>query len=114
MEQKIIWTALPKSVKNDNGTNRLELTVRVSPQLTADGPEGVLGSFMDFSSNISNKNWADRKLKFKVQFGTGVTANIIWHDPVDALMIDERDPDVWNAVFPKKTPVRSYQFKNIS
>ena len=117
MEQKIIWTALPKSVTNDNGTTRLELTVRVSPQLTADGPEGVLGSFIDFSSKISNNlqaNWADRKLKFKVQFGTGVPANIIWHDPVDALMIDERDPDVWNAVFPPKTPVRSYQFKNFS
>lgn len=114
MEQKIIWTALPKGVVQVNGKTLLHLSVRVSPRLIADGVNGSLGDFPLFSSHSATDNWAGQKLTFNVQFGAGSSGNIIWGESLPASFSDERDPAVWNAVFPLKTPVTSFQFRDFS
>ena len=119
MKQTIICTAIPDGVQTWANSNRLKLSLRISPQLIADSATGSLGDFADFSCQdpaYSEKNWADHKISFTVQFGTGNPGHIHWSSDhcFEAQFQDERDPVVWARLFPATTLVRSYAIKDFT
>jgi hypothetical protein len=85
MEQTIIWTAIPNGI--DTATNRLKLSVKVSPRLIGDSAETLLGNFGDFA------HWAAKSLPLKISVGYGVPLVAALPDP------DERDPALWDTLF---------------
>jgi len=95
--QTFIWTALPNGIRNGK---YLRLSVVLTPRLTASGLKPKLGDkgFEDIA------DWANtvNGLEFQVQFANGPT--------YDAQKVSPpADPELWNALFPSDTYVRSYK-----
>jgi hypothetical protein len=95
--QRLIWTALPNGFSADG--LRLRLSVHVSPRLATDEAL-VLSTFPDFV------NWPATAISFKVHVGP---------QALDATVVSPaRRTDLWQALFPTNTPVRSYVFPSYS
>ena len=95
--QRLIWTALPNGFSSDG--LRLRLSVHVSPRLATDEAL-VLSTFPDFV------NWAGTAVTFKVHVGPLA---------LDAAVVSPaRRTDLWSALFPANTPIRSYVFPSYS
>jgi hypothetical protein len=61
-EQTVVWTVLPNGISGPSTNRRLQLSVFVSPRLTADEDEDVLEAFPDLLS------WPDRLAAGAVAF----------------------------------------------
>ena len=87
------WICCPAGV--DNG--KLRLAVVVVPRLETDGDQGELGSFAAFA------DWPDRVagLDWLVSFAGGPA------DVAGTTVGEPPDLDLWRAVFPAPTPVRT-------
>jgi hypothetical protein len=101
----IIWTALPNGLARD-GTQKLELSVFVSPRLQFDAGQatGTLATFGDFS------NWPARLSPG--QFAIDVIIDNDVGHPVPATIVTKPQPDstLWAALFDPTTFVRTHAF----
>lgn len=106
--QKITWTALPKGVHD----GVLKLSVCVSPRLDPGAPSGVLGSFPDFWKPAGG-HWpglvANRT--FELEFRTGGGTKTAKGKPGWA---SPPDPKLWEAMFKATTPVKPFEFRDMS
>ena len=113
-EETIVWTALPNGVGQDShGDPVLLLTVHVAPRLTTTGgADSTLASFPDWT------DWPGHAQSFAVHVeilspgpGTGT------YDVASTIAPDPRRSDLWQALFPPSTLVRSRHdvdtFKNV-
>ncbi|MEA2450805.1 MAG: hypothetical protein QOG63_2737, partial [Thermoleophilaceae bacterium] len=102
-EETIIWTALPNGVGSDpGGSPVLQLSVHVSPRLTTSGgSDTTLASFPDFG------DWPGHTQSFSVtvQIVSGPGSGT--YTQTSTITPDPRRSDVWQALFPSTTLVRS-------
>lgn len=104
-EQTVVWTVLPNGISGPSTNRRLQLSVFVSPRLTADEDEDVLEAFPDLLS------WPDRLAAGAVAFTVRVHSSPTGppENEVLAAVVGRRpDPDVWTALFSAGTPVSSH------
>ncbi|MER7585220.1 hypothetical protein [Kitasatospora sp. NPDC097691] len=103
MPEKLIWTALPNGLLGTGESRRLQLSVLVSPRLTAvDGADAVLGAFPDL------RHWTATvaDAEFALQIGDVVAADGL--RPHNTL-----HPELWEALFTDQTPVRSHVYDDV-
>jgi len=91
-KQTILWTALPKGIRN----GKLQLSTVVSPRLTSTQTRPTLRDFPDLA------RWPSIPVEFRVQFAKGPTLPARRVGP-------EPDLNLWEALFPQaETYVRPY------
>jgi hypothetical protein len=97
-QQEIIWTALPNGLRADASTQKLRLSVFVSPRLKATGRLGER-SFADFH------DWPNRLL-------AGVTFDVIvgTEPPKRCEVVSRPQPEsaIWTGIFSSNTLVQEY------
>ncbi|MDX6611166.1 MAG: hypothetical protein QOD75_352 [Blastocatellia bacterium] len=107
-KQTINWTALPNGYSDDGRS--LRISVLVSPRLETDGPTGVLEDFPDFA------DWPATLAQsvFTVTYGAAPPVKIAGNDLAGVPRIDNRiglaNSRVWQALFPRDTRVRKFEF----
>ena len=101
-EQLIIWTTLPNGRRPDATGERLKLSVLVSPRLqpqAGDAPR--LQSFTDFLDWPKHARDALQGFEIIVDDGVVVPSSEV------TVTSDNPDSELWRAIFPATTPVRS-------
>jgi hypothetical protein len=103
--QTIQWLALPNGLTGEGETQKIRLSVFVSPRLRADEQHATLQAFPDFL------NWAARTqpdgLHFDLEIDNGVrlSAQTVSAPP---------DPRLWEALFAADTPVERHRFDDLA
>ncbi|HTR59357.1 MAG TPA: hypothetical protein VMM27_14360, partial [Casimicrobiaceae bacterium] len=98
--EKVLWTALPNHFDKNK---RLRISLHVAPRLvnddgsTAAGKVGECAAFSDWPKRLAT-------LKFKVEFGNGVTAEGVPEQPADSAL--------WLRLFPEDTPLQPFAFQD--
>ncbi|MFC9449163.1 hypothetical protein ACFTSE_23705 [Bacillus cereus] len=99
--QNLLWITLPSGVKTNGNSRMLQLSVFVNPRLNTEGQ--TLVDFPDFL------NWGELmqpdKISFTLELSNGkkIPAKIVSDPP---------NPSLWQALFTKKIPVCTYNFKD--
>jgi hypothetical protein len=107
-QQQIIWTAVPNGRGRVGSAEKLMLSVVASPRLRIDGEAvGNLQSFPDFL------DWPARFLENVVGFDLIVDEDETRFIPAAIVSDRPADSDLWKALFPADTPVRSQNFEGI-
>ena len=110
-KQSLLWTTLPNGYTDDGKS--LRISVLLTPRLDAETSSQELASFPDFV------DWPDTlaAAKFTIHFGTNSLA-ILGSTLSGPNRIDDRlafaDSSFWTALFPDKTFVKGYAFKDLS
>jgi hypothetical protein len=103
--QTIQWLALPNGLTGAGETQKVRLSVFVSPRLRGDDQQATLQAFPDFL------NWAARTqpdgLHFDLEIDNGVrlAAQTVSAPP---------DPRLWEALFAADTPVERHRFDDLA
>jgi len=95
--QRVLWTALPNGFTADG--LRLRVSVHVSPRLITNETL-QLSTFPDFV------DWPSTPVTFAVHVGP--------QSLVPTVVSPARRSDLWQALFPPTTPIRSYVFPSFS
>lgn len=98
--QRVMWTVLPNGRDRDSG--RLQISVLAAPQLTLISPPiserlDEFPDFLDWPAVLAQS-------EFKLEFAG---------DGVEIEQISQPDSNVWQAMFPPQTFVRSREFQDM-
>ena len=110
-KQTIIWTALPNGYSDD--LKSLRISLLVSPRLEPDSDQSLKNfpDFVDWPAALAQST-------FVLRYGASSPVKIAGNGTRGRTRIDERiglaDSNVWKALFPKKTFVRGFEWRDLS
>lgn len=110
-KQTILWTALPNGYSKDRRSLRISLLVTPRLEPDADPRLKAFPDFVDWPATLAQS-------RFEVHFGAGPGVPIKGNQTAGRTRIDDRlglpDPTIWQALFPPKTLVSGYQWRDLS